>query len=238
MGPLSPHSGTPEFSVQIALSPPPGTCLPHVPRSEVTGREIPTPEHEDTQAQGQLKGSFRNGGRRVTKSRVKLTPSPRQCRDISAQSPQAGTKLLAPLSSLDPSTGLAPRGDLVGASWGSWRGAVAPQGTPQWGGQKALCPASVSSVLSSPSLVLCPWTFRGPSGRPMDENWCVIILNNISPKQGPCGPWGLGAAAGHPLEWGHRASSTTGLCEVGPPLCFPEVPLSRESQWPPPACQA
>ena len=35
-----------------------------------------------------------------------------------------------------------------------------------------------------------------------------------------------GQLLGHTLERGHRASSTTGLCEVGPPLCFPEVPLS------------
>ena len=100
MGRLSAHSGIPKFSVQIALSPPPGACLPPSPRSEVTSRVILTPEHEDTQAQEQLRGSFCSGGRRVTKSRVKLTPNPRQCCEISAQSSQVGTNLLAPLSSL------------------------------------------------------------------------------------------------------------------------------------------
>ena len=79
MGPLSPHSGILDFSVQIALSQPPGACLPPSPRSEVTGRLIPTLEHEDTQAQEQLRGSFCSGGRRVAKSAAAAAKSLQSC---------------------------------------------------------------------------------------------------------------------------------------------------------------
>ena len=45
----------------------------------MTGRLIPTLEHEDTQAQEQLRGSFCSGGRRVAKSAAATAKSLQLC---------------------------------------------------------------------------------------------------------------------------------------------------------------
>ena len=170
----------------------------------------------------------------VTKSRVTLNSHPQQCHDISAQSPQAGTTLLASLSSREPNVGLAPSGDLVRASQGASERSNGSSSAPSSGTDRnPRLQALVSSVLSSPSSVPHQRTSRDPQGDPRIRTSVQLSRITLALSRAPSSPWGTGAAAAETLQEGRggigqlpgmRASSTTGLCEVGPPLRFSEAP--------------
>lgn len=151
-----------------------------------------------------MRAAFAVGG--ATKSRVKLNSHPQQCHDISAQCPQAGTTLLASLSSREPNMGLAPSGDLVRASQGSSGRSNGSSSAPSGGMDRNPCvQALVSSELSSLSSVPHQRTSRDPQGDPWIITSVQLSQITLALSRAPSSPWGTGEAAEETFQEGREA---------------------------------